>query len=57
MVENHPSAKRISKLADIRRGEDKSRTSKMHLKIRELQSKIISIIVGTHIRLGLSAVL
>ena len=41
-VENYPLVKIISKLADMRRGEDKCRTLKMHLKLRERQNKIIS---------------
>ena len=39
----------ISKLPDMRRGEDKCGTWKMHSKIRELQNKIISTI-DTHIK-------
>ena len=33
-VGNHPVANRISKLASMRRGEDKCRTVKIHLKLR-----------------------
>ena len=45
-VENHPLTNIISKLA-CRKRENKCRTLKMHLKIRELQTKIISTI-DTH---------
>ena len=48
-VENNPLAKMISKLADMRRGDDKCRTVKTHSKIREPQTKIISKI-NTHIK-------
>ena len=41
-LENHPLTKMISKLADMRKGEDKGRILKMHSKTRESQTKIIS---------------
>ena len=34
-VVNHPLTNMISKLASMRRGEDKCRTLKMHLKLRK----------------------
>ena len=39
-VGNHPLSN-ISKLASMRRGEDKCRTLKMHLKLRYQQAKTI----------------
>ena len=38
-VGNHPLTNMISKLADMRRGEDKCRTLKIHSKIKEPQPK------------------
>ena len=40
-VGNHPLTNMISKLASMRRGEDKCRTLKMHLKLRDQQPEII----------------
>ena len=37
----HPFTDRISKLTSVRRGEDKCRTLKMHLKLRDPQSTTI----------------
>ena len=39
-VENHPLTNMISKLASMRKAEDRCRTLKMHLKTIELQPKI-----------------
>ena len=38
-VGNHPLPNMISKLASMRRGVDKCRTLKMHLKLREQETK------------------
>ena len=40
-VGNHPLKNMISKLASMRRGEDKGRILKIHLKLRDQQSKSI----------------
>ena len=40
-VGNHPLTNTISKLASVRRGEDKCRTLKMHLKLRYQQAETI----------------
>ena len=40
-VGNHPLTNMISKLASMRRGEDKCRTLKMHLKLRDQQPETI----------------
>ena len=40
-VENHPLTNVISKLARMRRGDDRCRKLKMHLKIRDPQPQII----------------
>ena len=40
-VEKHPLTNMISKLAGMRRGEDKCRTLKVHSKLREPQPKRI----------------
>jgi len=37
----HPSTNMASKLASMRRGKDKYRTLKMHLKLRDQEPKII----------------
>ena len=38
-VENYSLTNMISKLASLRKGEDKCRTLKMHLKLRDQQQK------------------
>lgn len=40
-VENHPLTNVASKLARMRRGDDRCRKLKMHLKIRDPQPQII----------------
>ena len=40
-VGNHPLTNMLSKLARMRRGEDKGRTLKIHLKLRDKQPKQI----------------
>ena len=40
-VRNHPFTNMMSKLASMTRGEYKCRTLKMHLKLKERQSKTI----------------
>ena len=40
-VQNHLLTNMMSKLASIKRGEDTSRTVKVHLKLREHQPKTI----------------
>ena len=40
-VENHTLTKIISKLASIKSGEDKCRTPKNHVKLRDQQTKTI----------------
>ena len=40
-IGNHPLTNMISKLESMRRGKDKCRTLKMHLKIRDQQPEVI----------------
>ena len=40
-VENHTLTNMISKVASMRRGEDKRRTLKTHLKLRDQQAETI----------------
>ena len=40
-VGNHPFTNMVSKLASMRGGEDKCRTLKMHLKLRDQQAETI----------------